>query len=925
MFVVPSRFSPTGEFDDNLHYGPGAHFGREVALTQTVSEPARDAGVLPVDLRTEDDSGLAACAFSSPRLAWRLSTSRDAVSQLAYQLAVADSPDFGAGAETFPPIESERPFFASWPGRPLQSREVRWWRVRVRTGLGWSEWSDAARVEGSLYERADWAARAISPRSNAGKTGHSPVSLLRREFDIDDCVSARLYVAALGVYRMRINGAPVSGDLLEPGWTDYRRRMLFSAYDILPLLRAGRNCIAAEVSDGWWRGELGWVGERGHYGDTTALVAQIEIVTRSGERQVIATDSSWRGGYGAVQMAELYDGVDVDRRAEPDGWDQAGYDDGSWEDVLSLDLPPRLEQRAMPAIRILDRFEPAAIERLPGRIRIDAGQNIAGYLHIRARGPRGAAVRVRHAEMLEADGALHLAPLRNARAADNYILRGDTETEELVPSFTFHGFRYAEIGCDEGVEIDHVEVVQIGSDLDYSGRFACSNSDVNRLFANSVRSQKGNFIALPTDCPQRDERLGWTGDIQVFCETACLNADARSFLASWLVDLASEQRADGNIPSVVPNILRGHEYEFGGVGWGDAATLVPWTLYRLYGDLGTLERQYSSMCGWVDYGASRLDAEGVWTGDFHFGDWLDPGAPPGQPHMATTDRDFIATAYLSYSAARLAETAAILGHDADAERYEALAQRVAATTWARWRDAAMTTQAGCAIAIAFGIAPAAECDAVGARLAGLVERSGGRIATGFLGTPLILPALSRTGQTDAAYRLLLNRECPGWLYQVERGATTMWERWDAIGADGSLHAGDMEAEEASSMISFNHYAYGAVSAWLYANVAGIAPDAAKPGFGHIVFAPEPGGGLDWASASLKTAYGEAAIRWECEQGAFVAQLVVPPGATAQFRAPTGYTLADGETMREIGSGRHVLRLTRVHFHGAKSLETGLQD
>jgi len=893
-------------------------------LTQASSEPNRDAGVLPVNLRTEDDSGLAACAFSSPRLAWRLSTSRDAVRQSAYQLAFADDADFSAGSETFLPVESDRPFFAPWPAKPLRSREVRWWRVRVRTDLGWSEWSKPSRVEGSLYERDDWTARAISPRSNAGKTGYSPVCLLRREFDVADCVSARLYGAALGVYRLRINGAPVSGDLLEPGWTDYRHRTLFSAYDVLPFLRNGRNCIAAEVSDGWWRGELGWLGERGHYGDTTALVAQLEILTRSGERQIIATDASWRGGYGAAQMAELYDGVDIDRRAEPGGWDETGFDDGGWEEVLLLDLPLGLEQRAMPAIRILDRFEPAAIERLPDRIRIDAGQNVAGFLDIRARGPRGAAVRTRHAEMLEADGALHVAPLRNARAADNYILRGDAAAEQLVPSFTFHGFRHAEIVCDDGVEIDGVEIVQIGSDLDYSGHFACSNSDVNHLFENSVRSQKGNFIALPTDCPQRDERLGWTGDIQVFSETACLNADARSFLASWLVDLASEQRADGNIPSTAPNIIRGHEFEYGGVCWGDAATLVPWTLYRVYGDLGILERQYASMCAWVDYGASRLDAYSLWTGDFHLGDWLDPNAPPGQPHRATTDREFIATAYLSYSATRLAEAAALLGRDADAERYALLAQRVAAAAWARWCDAALTTQTGCAIAIAFSIAPVAECDAVGARLASLVERDGGRIATGFVGTPLILPALTRTGQTNAAYRLLLNRDCPGWLYQVERGATTMWERWDAVGADGSLHSGDMETEEANSMISFNHYAYGAVSAWLYANVAGIAPDDAKPGFGHILFAPQPGGGLGWAKASLMTGYGEAAIRWECEKGTFVAELVVPPGATAQFRAPVDYAFSDGERIRELGSGRHLLRLARADLRDAKSLETGLQ-
>lgn len=875
-----------------------------------VFEPARDAGVLPVDLRTEDDSGLAACAFSTPRLAWRLSTSRDAVRQLAYQLAVAGSPDFGAGAETFPPIESERPFFAPWPASPLQSREVRWWRVRVRTARGWSEWSDPSRVEGSLYERADWRARAISPPTNAGKIGHSPVSLLRREFDVEDCVSARLYVSALGVYRMRINGASVSGDLLEPGWTDYRHRTLFSAYDILSLLRTGRNSIAAEVSDGWWRGELGWLGIRGHYGDTTALVAQLEIVTSAGERMVIATDRSWRAGYGAAQMAEIYDGVDVDYRAEPLGWDLVGFDDRNWEPVAEMDLPAGLSQRAMPAIRVVETFTPLTIERLDGLIRIDAGQNFVGYLSFDARGPAGARVEVRHAEMLEADGALHLAPLRNARAADHFILRGDANGERLEPSFTFHGFRYAEIRFEAGVEVGGVEARWIASDLNYSGCFACSDESVTRLFENSVRSQKGNFIALPTDCPQRDERLGWTGDIQVFSETACLNADARSFLASWLIDLASEQRGDGNVPAVVPNVIRGHEFEYAGVGWGDAATLVPWILYETYGDLQVLDRQYPSMRAWVDYGISRLGPDGVWSGDFHLGDWLDPGAPSDKPYCATTDRDFIATAYLSLSTRRVAQAADALGYCSEAASYEVLSRNIAAAAWQRWRAAAVTTQAGCGIAIMLDIAPEHELAEVGQRLADLVGENGGRIATGFLGTPLLLPALSRTGQYAAAYSLLLNRQCPGWLYQVDRGATTMWERWDAVGEGGEYHSGMMNTEEANSMISFNHYAYGAVSAWLYRSVAGLATDPAYPGFGRIRFAPEPGGDLSWASARLVTGYGETAIRWDVVDGGLDVELVVPAGATGCFHCPPGMELPGGLTVQDLASGQHSLRLTQ---------------
>lgn len=868
---------------------------------------AHDVDVTPHLLRTADDSGLVSCASVAPNLTWQLAATRPDVRSLAYQIAVSATASFAEAAQTFPIVEGEVPLFVPWPDTPLRSRETRWWRVRVRTDRGWTPWSDPARVEGTLFAPSDWTALPVSPRSNSGRVERSPAILLRKDFDAAACCSARLYVTALGVHRVRINGNPVSNDLLEPGWTDHRHRTLFSAYDILPLLREGANCIAAEVSDGWWRGELGWLERRGIYGDTTALIAQVELVDKAGERHVIATDQTWRGGYGALKLAELYDGVDMDLRAEPEGWDRAGFDDSAWEDVIRLDLPPGLEQRAMPAVRVIDCYDVQGEEHVPGVLRIDAAQNIVGHLRIHASGPAGAKVSVRHAEVREDDGSLHLAPLRNARAADNYILRGHGD-ELLEPRFTFHGFRFAEVRSDPGVVVTGIEIVQIGSDLAYTGRFECSDQDINTLFANTVRSQKGNFVALPTDCPQRDERLGWTGDIQVFAETACFNADARSFLGNWLVDLATEQRADGNVTSTVPNVIEDHEFAFGGVGWGDAATLVPWTLYSMYGDLPMLERQYPSMRKWVDYGASRLGPDGTWSGDFHLGDWLDPGAPSDQPHMATTDRDFIASAYLSFSAARVGDAALALGREDDARTFHALSRQVADAAWHKWRDAAVTTQTGCGIAIMFDIAPVSEVAAVGKALAALVDANDGRIATGFLGTPLVLPALSRAGQSETAYRLLFNRQCPGWLYQVDRGATTMWERWDAVQNDGSLHSGAMDTGEANAMISFNHYAYGAVSAWLYRNVAGISPDPARPGFAHILFAPEPGGGLSWARASLTTGYGPAAIRWERSGDGLLVDLTVPLGTTATFRCPEGFALANGGSTMDLGSGDHRLKL-----------------
>ncbi|MQM27078.1 alpha-L-rhamnosidase [Glycomyces albidus] len=433
------------------------------------------------------------------------------------------------------------------------------------------------------------------------------------------------------------------------------------------------------------------------------------------------------------------------------------------------------------------------------------------------------------------------------------------------------------------VEIWGVEAVAISSALRRTGRFECSDKRVNRLYHNVVWSQVDNFVAIPTDCPQRDERLGWTGDIQVFAPTACRNADARSFLRGWLKDLAIAQHPDGKVAHVVPDILADQgDWGSGSTGWGDAAVAVPWALYEAYGDTATLRDQYASMRAWVDWGERRLDGDLIWSGGFHFGDWLDPGAPPENPAQATTPTPYTATASLVRSARTLAAAARLLGHDADADRYAALGDSVAAALWERYGEQALETQTGCAMAIAYGIAPEAERARAGDRLAALVRAAEGRIATGFLGTPLVLPALTATGHHAEAYLLLLNERCPGWLHQVACDATTVWERWDAIREDGSIHPGDMEGGD--SMLSFNHYAYGAVAEWLYTTAAGLAPGA--PGWTRVRFAPVPGGGLTWAAAEIDAPTGRAAIRWELGED-FTAELTVPPGAEAEFHPPPG--------------------------------------
>jgi alpha-L-rhamnosidase len=856
------------------------------------------------DLHIDDNSGLVATANPAPRLSWKSQSAADGTIQTAYEIEVSASASFDTVLAASGVITDERCYLRPWPAPSLKSRDVRYWRVRVRTNNGESDWSAPSRVEASLLDKSDWLAKAISPKSNAARETGGPVPLLRREFALENEIArARLYVTALGVYDVQINGEPVSGDLLEPGWTVYPKRLLFATYDVAPLLKKGANAISAAIGDGWYRGELSWNLTRNNYGNTTALIAQLEVEFADGTRAIVATDKSWRGSYGAIRAAELYHGATLDFREEAIGWREAGFSDSKWEEVVALDLPAHLEPRAMPAVRLIER-RALALPKSAGPIQLDVGQNITGYLAIEARGPAGATVTVRHAEILGADGALDTKPLRNARATDTYTLdRQGTRT--LRPPFTFHGFRYAEITTSPGVVIESVAAEVIASDLARTGEFSCSHDGLNRLYENALWSQRGNFLAVPTDCPQRDERLGWTGDIQVFAPTACLNNASRGFLASWLKDLALEQREDGLVPVTIPDVISKGGSVPAAAAWGDAATVLPWVLYRAYGDSDVLRAQLPSMRSWVDWCASRTEPDGTWVKDFQFGDWLDPDAPHNKPYKAKTHFGFVATSYLAYSAGLVADAEELLGDKKSADFYRELQLRSARAAWARWSDNAMATQTGCALAIELGIAPKELHRGLGEQLASLVAKNRYRIGTGFVGTPLVLPALTRTGQLETAYRLLLNRECPGWLYQVDKGATTIWERWNAVLPDPAPGEKPLAESEMSTMISFNHYAYGAVAAWLYNAIAGLNVDMTKPPGEQLTIAPLPGGGLTWAKASVETVYGRLTVDWRIERRNLKVNVVVPACAGATFLVPHGWR---GDVPSRIGSGVHTFQL-----------------
>ena len=823
------------------------------------------------------------------------------------------------------------------PGHPFESREARHLRVRVATSAGWTAWSPVLRVEAGLLEASDWVAQAITLPDDPGSGRQSPAPLLRRSFELaSDVVSARLYATALGVHRMTINGVPVSDDLLAPGWTTYRHRLLADTYDVTALLNAGENVIAAVLGDGWYRGRIGWDpdDDRGHYGKELGLIAQLEMTLADGSSLRVVTDSSWQASTGEVRTADLYDGTTIDlRRAQP-GWDQPGFDETHWQPAAITPFDTNvIEPRIAPPVRIVEVLPVQPLPTSNGAVLLDAGQNISGFVRLRVRGQTGDRVTVRHAEVLDADGSLHTRSLRSAKATDAYTLAEGEETV-LEPPFTFHGFRYAEVVSD--AEIVEAAFVAISSDTPRRGRFECSLEPLNRLHENVVWSQRDNFVSVPTDCPQRDERLGWTGDAQAFATTASTLFDSEAFWASWLRDLELDQDDRLGVSSVVPDVVLRGEPRFGRAGWADAATIVPWAVYESYGDLQIVRTQFDSMRRWVESLCAKQGVDGLLGDSMQFGDWLDPDAPPGIPWKAKTDSTYLANCFFAHSARLTADAADLLGEPGFGAEYRAVADRVAAATWVRWGAEAVTTQTGCAVALRLRIAPEPLRTAVGEALAELVRRAGGRVATGFLGTPLVLPALADTGHIDEAYLMLLRREMPSWLYQVDQGATTVWERWDAILPDGSIHPGTMtsppdvpESDGGAHMLSFNHYAYGAVIDWVYRHVAGIAPDVDRPGYRHVIFAPKPAHGVEWARASIDTPYGPAAIDWRLESaGDLSVEVELPFGTSGLFVPPVtteSVVVVDGETTSApvaLVSGHHTLSVTHPRIAGEAGAGVG---
>lgn len=846
-----------------------------------------------------------------PRLSWKASAAQRGARQTAYQIRVRDDQSdlWDSGK-----VASDQSIHVPYAGAALQPSQRCYWQVRVwDENDSASEWSETAFWEMGLLDSANWQADWITPDWEEDGSWPQPAPLLRRSFSAaSDVVTARIYVTSLGLYELRLNGQRAGDAVLTPGWTSYDHRLQYQTYDVTALVREGDNALGVMLSDGWYRGYLGFEGQRNVYGDRLALLLQLHIAYADGRVEIIGSDSQWRAARGPIQMADIYMGETYDARQEKPGWDEAGYDDSDWYDVRQLDHgKDMLVAQVGPPVRRHEQIRPVRILHSPkGEIILDFGQNMVGWVQVRARGPAGTTITLRHAEVLDQQGNLYTENLRPAKQTTRYTLKGIANTDEVFePRFTFQGFRYVAVeGFPGEPTLDNFTGVVLHSDTPPTGTFECSNPLINQLQHNIVWGQKGNFVDVPTDCPQRDERLGWTGDAQVFTRTACFNMNVAAFFTKWLRDLRADQLPSGSVPFVVPDMMSKTDSSglnvflgSGSAAWGDAAVICPWTIYLCYGDARLLEEQYESMAGWVNYIRSQADEDCVWRKGFHFGDWLDYRGTDARMPAPVTNNELIATAFFAYSADLLANAARVLGKTSDAESYADLAHKVKAA----FNDEFVTatgrvgpnTQTAYVLALHFDLLPEHLRPLAAARLAEAVREAYYHLTTGFVGTPYLCHVLSRYGHTDVAYELLNQESYPSWLYPVKKGATTIWERWDGIKPDGSFQDAEMN--------SFNHYAYGAIGEWLYRVVAGIEVDPAEPGYKHVLFQPQPGG-LTYARATLDSPYGLVASAWELTEADFRLSITVPPNVHATVRLPAQSLDAVTEGGQPLTPGNGIL-------------------
>ncbi|OBT72099.1 hypothetical protein VF21_09173 [Pseudogymnoascus sp. 05NY08] len=799
-------------------------------------------------------------------------------------------------------VESSNSVLVPWPAADLSSRSVAAVRIRSynQDGIA-TEWSPWSTVEAALFRKEDWAARPITSaqRILTKKGGLRPIRF-RKQFSVaveDKIVKARLYITALGVYEAYLNGMRIGDHILAPGWTSYLHRLNYQIFDVTAQILTGENVLAVEVAEGWYAGRLGWGGgKRFIYGDDLGVLAQLEITSNTGHVMFVKSDKTWQSLPSAITCSEFYDGEVYDNREETVDWNTLSYDTGSCMGVKELSFPSaKLVSPDAPPVRVTQKIEPINIITSPaGKTIIDFGQNLAGVVQIRSlQASQGHQISLVHVEVLE-DGEISTRPLRDAECTDIVICSSET-LNFWKPRFTFHGFRYVEVNNWPGVPTkDDFSALVIHSDMQRRGWFSCSNPLVNKLHENTVWGMRGNFVSIPSDCPQRDERLGWTGDVQIFTPSANFLYNSVGMLAGWMEDVMAEQlaRTDGVPGLVVPDVLpdlgpiRPHAV------WNDVVILTPWDLYLYSSDTELLRRQYPSMKIYLDKAIPR-DTDGLWDPNFwQLGDWLDPKAPLEEPGDGRTDGVLVADAYLVHITQTLSKVCDVIGLSAESESYRLDSLRLKAAFQHKYITPhgmlVNNTQTAVSLAVRFDLYPKDKLTVAGKGIARLVRDSKFRIATGFAGTPVICHSLTAMEHTNLAYRMLLEQHCPSWLYPVTMGATTIWERWDSILPDWKVNPG--------SMTSFNHYALGSVVDWLHGTVGGIS---SVDGWKTVIVKPIPGGDIFDAQVAFEGPYGRVSCRWSVSSHNFTMELVIPPNSTAIVKLPYA-----GSQQTVVGSGNH---------------------
>ena len=871
----------------------------------------------------------------APRLSWQLATSRRGARQTHYRLRVASSPAKLAGGEAdrwdSGRVASEHTTHIAYAGSPLRSRDACHWCVEVTDETGTTTVSAAAFWTMGLLEKSAWSARwiaadpAILTRDSAALVPTLLVpgtpAVFHREFDLPAAVTrATVYATARGIFELTANSRRLGADLFAPEWTDYDKRIHYRTYDVTVLLKPGRNVLAATLGDGWWTGYVGWQETRARYGSLeNSLLVQIEVELADGSSLILGTDSTWFCNTGPILSSDFMMGELYDSRREPDS--------GVGQVVLQPPLParevlalavPLVAQRAEP-VQVTGELTPTSLKEVaPGVWIYDLAQNIAGFIRLRLQNlPAGTRVQIRHGERLNPDGTLYVENLRRAKSIDTYITRGAVE-ETYQPHFTFHGFQYVELtalapdapaACqllsDKFCpDLSTVTGLVIQSATPPAGHFECSHPGVNRLWLNGLWSQKDNFLSVPTDCPQRDERLGWMGDAQVFLRTATYNMDVAAFFTKWMTDIVDAQTPEGIFPDTAPRLREGENFVGlgglgGAAGWADGGISIPYTLWRVYGDLHLVQRHWPAMVKWLDWLEAK-NPSGLRLNDLanNYGDWL---CIPSDTTFGTHSpmKNLLATAYWADDAAKMARLARELGRPAEATRFDAMFARVRTAFQREWlrADGELTvdTQTAYLLALAFDLIPARDRAHAADRLVNNIAQLDWHLSTGFIGVSLLNPILTLTGHADVAYKLLLRDDYPSWLYPVKHGATTIWERWNGwTKEDGFFNP---------HMNSLNHYSLGSVGEWLFRHVAGIELADDSPGFQHFTLLPYVAAGLTHARATYRTLHGEILSDWKRVGDRFTWTIRVPANCTARVyipRQPGKALNLDG--LKPIGDG-----------------------